>query len=132
MIPDIRFEGLWDCTVKTSFESTLREYIGDAPENERCNIVVTSYGTYCILLAKTSEHSFRKVFTLRGREFVDALSAWLKQFPLQDRSNTPDSPVDQRKSMCPLDTGMDPEQPNARATCESAAGCEQGSRHSAT
>lgn len=102
MIADIRFQGLWDCTTRTRFERTLRECIGNAPDNEGCDIVVTSYGSYCVLLAKTSRHSFRKVFALRGSEFGDALSAWLQQFHLRDATKTPDGqPVDEKKWVCP-------------------------------
>jgi hypothetical protein len=102
MIVDIRFEGLWDCTTKRHFESALREYIGNAPENERWDVIVTSYGRYCVLLAKTSQQSFRKVFVLRGLEFVDAISAWLKQTSSQDRPNFPDGqPLEERKWWCP-------------------------------
>jgi len=103
MIADIGFEGLWDCTMKKHLESALRECIGDAPGNEGCNIVVISYGTYCVLLARTPQHSFRKVFTLQGLEFVDAISAWMRQFPLQDRTSAPSGQVDQRKWSCPSD-----------------------------
>jgi hypothetical protein len=79
----IDFDGLWDWGTKTRFESTLRECIGEAPGNEEWNVFVTSYGCYCVVLVKTPQHTRRKVFLLRALELVEAIPAWLKQYPLQ-------------------------------------------------
>lgn len=85
MAVEIDFKGLWECGTKMRFESTLRGCIGNPPENEEWSILVTSYGRYCVVLAKAPQHTCRKVFGLRSLEFIDAIPAWLEQHPLESK-----------------------------------------------
>jgi hypothetical protein len=85
MAVEIDFKGLWEFGTMERFESTLRGCIGNPPENEEWSILVTSYGCYCVVLAKAPEHTCRKIFGLRSLEFIDAIPAWLEQRPLESK-----------------------------------------------
>lgn len=85
MAVEIDFKGLWECGTMERFESTLRDSIGNPPENEEWSILATSYGGYCVVLAKAPQHTCRKIFGLRSWEFIDAIPAWLEQHPLESK-----------------------------------------------
>jgi len=82
MALQIDFVGLWDCGTRKRVEGALREGIGDPPSGESWNVSVNSFGAYCVVLAKATEHTRRKVFLLRAAELPEAIPVWLKQEPL--------------------------------------------------
>jgi len=79
----IDFDGFWDWSTKKSIESALRECIGDPPRDEEWNVALTSYGGYCIVLAKTTQQTRRKMFFLRPSELAEVIPMWLKEYPLR-------------------------------------------------
>lgn len=79
----VDFDGLWDVQTKARIDRALRSCIGDPPQDEEWSALVTSYGSYCIVLVKTLQQTRRKLFLLRALELSEAIPGWLKQYPLQ-------------------------------------------------